>query len=184
MAKPNSHFFLACDASFYAAGFILLIEDYDYHAKTPIEKSYAPVAFGSYLFSLNQLKHSIYLKKFLSVHLAFKTFELYLWGLSNKPILVLTDNKTVTKFLKAKVIPGNLWNAVDYILSFNFVIGHISGKANAAADYLSRINLNPATKMGLKLEKKVAVRKINNSFQQNTPKNQLCESAPIEDSKK
>ena len=150
MAKPNSQFILVCDASFYAAGYILLIEDYHDHSNTPTEKSYAPVAFGSHLFSPNQLKHSIYVKEFLSVYLAFETFEHYLWGVSNKPIVVLTDNKSVTKIFQAKFIPGNLWNAVDYILSFNFVIGHIPGKSNAAADYLSRIKLNPSTKMRLK----------------------------------
>ena len=161
MAKPNCQFILECDASFYAAGYILLTEDYHDHSNQPTEKSYAPVAFGSHLFSPSQLKHSMYVKEFLSVYLAFETFEHYLWGVSNKPTIVLTDNKSVTKFFQAEVIPGNLWNAVDYILSFNFVIGHIPGKANAAADYLSRINLNPATKMKLKLENQIPVKKIN-----------------------
>ena len=181
MAKPNCVFILVCDASFYAAGYILLIEDYHDHSNQPTEKSYAPVAFGSHLFSPNQLKHSIYVKEFLSVYLAFETFEHYLWGVSNKPIIVLTDNKSVTKFFQAKVVPGNLWNAVVYILSFNFVIGHIPGKANATADYLSRFNLNPAIKMKLKLENQIPVKKINFSFQKNRPKNQICHLAPIED---
>ena len=121
------------------------------------------------------------MKEFLSVYLAFETFEHYLWGVSNKPIIVLTDNKSVTKFFQAKVIPGNLWNAVDYVLSFNFVIGQIPGKPNVAAEYLSRINLNLATKMKFKLENQIPVKKINISFQKNTPKNQLCHLAPIED---
>ena len=87
----------------------------------------------------------------------------------------------MTKFFQAKLIPGNLWNAVDYILSFNFVIGHIPipGKASAAADYLSQINLNPATEMRLKLENQIPVRKINISFQKNKPKDQFCDFAPI-----
>ena len=81
------------------------------------------------------------------------------------------------------MIPGNLWNAVDYILSFNFVIGHIPGKANAVAAYMSQINLNPATKMRLKLENQIPVKKINISFPKNTLKNQLCEFAPTQDNK-
>ena len=89
-AKPNSQFFLICDASFYAAGSILVIEDYHDYSNKPLEKSYAPVAFGSHFFSSNQLNHSTYVKEFLSVYLAFETFEHYLWGVSNKPIIVLT----------------------------------------------------------------------------------------------
>ena len=42
--------------------------------------------------------------------------------------------------------------------------------------------LNPATKMRLKLENQIPVRKINITFQIKTPKNQLCEFAPIKDS--
>ena len=112
-----------CDASFYAAGFVLLIEDYSIPNNTT-SKSYAPVAFGSHLFSPAQLKHSIYVKEFLSVQYAFETFEHYitlLWGVSNKPIIVLTENKSVTRFFQTKRLPGKLWNAVDYVLSFNFV---------------------------------------------------------------
>ena len=83
-----------------------------------------------------------------------------------------------------KVIFGNLWNAVDYILSFNFVVGRIPGKANAAADYFSRINLNPAKKMRLKIENQITVSKIIISCKKNTNKNKLGEFSPIEDNKK
>ena len=74
MAKPNCQFAIMCDASFYAAGFVLLIECYSIPNNTT-SKSYAPVAFGSHLFSPAQLKHSIYVKEFLSVQYAFETFE-------------------------------------------------------------------------------------------------------------
>ena len=97
-------------------------------------------------------------------------------------LFLLTDNKSVTKFFQVKFVTGNLWNAVDYILSFNFVIGHIPGKANGAANCFSRIILNPATKMRLNLENQIPVRKID--ILKNTPKNQLCEFAPIEGEKK
>ena len=133
MAKPNRQFVIMCDASFDAAGFVLLIEGYAIPNNTT-SKSYAPVAFGSHLFSPAQLKHSICVKEFLSVQYAYETFEHYIWGGSNKPIIVLTGNKSVTRFFQAKRLPGKLWNAVDYVLSFNFVLGHIPGKANAAAD--------------------------------------------------
>ena len=122
MAEPHFQFLIVCDASFYAAGFILLIEEPD-DSSTEKSKTYAPVAFGSHLFSPAQLKHSIYAKEFLNIQLAFETFEHYVWGVSDKPIIVLTDNKSVTRFFQTKKMPGNLWNAVDYILSFSLVLG-------------------------------------------------------------
>ena len=78
MAKPNCQFVIMCDASFYAAGFVLLIGDYSIPNNTT-SKSYASVAFGSHLFSPAQLKHSIYVKEFLIVQYAFGTFEHYIW---------------------------------------------------------------------------------------------------------
>ena len=158
LAQPDCQFIIVCDASFYAAGFILLIEDMLDSDELSKEKTYAPVSFRSRLFSPAQLKHSIYAKVFLGIYLAFESFEHYIWGVSTKPIVVLTDNKSVTRFFQTKKLPGNLWNAVDYVFSFNFVLGHISGKANAAADYLSRIHVNPNTKLKLKLGDRIPKR--------------------------
>ena len=87
--------------------------------------------------------------------------------------IVLTDNKSVTRFLQAKRLPGKLWNAVDYVLSFNFVLGHIPGKANAAADYLSRVHINPPTKMKMKLEDQIPLHKIQIDVLSNTPDNSI-----------
>ena len=177
MAKPHCQFLIVCDASFYASRFILLIEE-PHDCSTEKSKTYAPVVFGSHLFSPAQLKHSIYAKEFLSIQLAFKTFEHYVWGVSDKPIIVLTDNKSVTRFFQTKKKPGNLCNAVDYVLSFNFVLGHISGKANAAADYLLRIYVNPDTKLKLKLNDRIPVHDIEVQVLTNTPDNALNILAP------
>ena len=49
----------------------------------------------------------------------------------------MTDSKSVTRFLQTKMIPPSFWNACDYVLHVNFVIAHILGKMNTAAD-LSR----------------------------------------------
>ena len=101
------------------------------------------------------------MKEFLSFKLAFESFEHYICGVLNKPIIVLSDNKSVTRFFQTKILPGNLWNAVDYVLSFNFTLGHIPGKANAAADYFSRIHVNPATKMKLKVTDRKPMKNIS-----------------------
>ena len=173
LAQPGCQFIIVCDASFYAAGFILLIEDNLESEEPSKDKTYAPVSFGSHLFSPAQLKHSIYAKEFLGIYLAFESFEHYIWGVSTKPVIVLTDNKSVTRFFQTKKLPGNLWNAVDYVLSFNFVLGHTSGKANAAADYLSRIHVNPSAKLKLKLSDRIPVKDIEVEVLAQTPDNSL-----------
>ena len=110
MAEPNCQFVSISDASFYEAGFILLIEDYHEQSKNADEKSYAPVAFVSHLFSPAELKFSIYVKEFLSIKLAFESFEHYIWGVSNKPVIVLSDNKSVTRFFPNK---NFTWESVE-----------------------------------------------------------------------
>ena len=173
MAKPGCQFIIVSDASYYAAGYILLIEDYHDQSLNPNEKTYAPVAFGSHLFSPAHLKHSIFVKEFLSVYFAFEAFEHYFWGVTSKPIIVLTDNKSVSRYFQAKRLPTNIWNAVDYVLSFHFMLDHIPGKANAAADYLSRIHVNPGTKFELKIDTKVPITNIDIQVLSNTPDNSL-----------
>ena len=97
MAKSGRQLVIVSDARCVAAGYILLIEDEVCHSIDKREKLYAPVAFGSRLFSPNQLKFSIYVKKSFNVYFAFEAFGHYVWGVTDKPIIVLTDNKSVTR---------------------------------------------------------------------------------------
>ena len=85
----------------------------------------------------------------MSIKLALESFEHYRWGVSNKQIIVLSDNESVTQFIQTKILRGDLWNAVDNGLSNNFTLGHIPAEVNAAADLLPRFQVNPATKMKL-----------------------------------
>ena len=117
-------------------------------------KTYAPVAFGSKVFSPAQPKMSIYSKEFLAIYMAFLEFAHILWKTS-KPTIVLTDNKSVTRFFQTKAIPPSLWNACDYVLQFNFKIAHITGSVNTAADFLSRLELKVTEKIHLKIREDV-----------------------------
>ena len=74
---------------------------------------------------------------------------------SNKPTIVLTDNKSVTRFFQIKAIPPALWNACDYVLQFNFTIAHIAGSVNIAADILSRLELKITEKIRLKIREDI-----------------------------
>ena len=106
------------DASFYAAVYVLMIEDYTTNEDNQELKVYAPVSFGSIILHPNQLKLSIYAKEFLTVHFALDTFANFIWG-CKKPVLILTDNRSVTRFFQTKIIPPTHWNALDHVLSFD-----------------------------------------------------------------
>ena len=133
---------LMTDASFRASGYALMIEEENDKKLNSKTKTFAPVAFGSKVFSTAQLKVSIYCKEFLAIYHAFLEYSHILWE-TTLPTLVLTDNRSVTRFFQTKAIPPTLWNACDYVLQFNFHIMHVAGMQNTAADFLSRIDLNP-----------------------------------------
>ena len=74
---------------------------------------------------------------------------------TTKPTIVLTNNKSVTRFFQTKAIPPSLWNACDYVLQFNFKIAHIAGPVNTAADFLSRLELKVTERICLKIREDV-----------------------------
>ena len=134
------------DASFTAAGYAIMIEDDPNQKLQSKRKTYAPIAFGSKTFNPTQTKMSIYAKEFLSIYFAFVEFGHLMWG-STFPVIVVTDNRSVTRFFQAKMIPPALWNACNYVLQYNFVIGHVAGSRNTAADFLSRTEVDPTEKL-------------------------------------
>ena len=101
-----------------------------------------------------QLKMSFYSKEFLAISMAFLEFAHILWETS-KPTIVLTDNKSVTRFFQTKAIPPSLWNACDCVLNFIFEIAHIAGSVNTAADFFSGLELKVTEKIHLKIREDV-----------------------------
>ena len=151
---PGKQLVLMTDASFRSAFLALMFEDNPDQKVKPKRKTYAPIAFGSKIFSPAQLKTSIYSKEFLAISMAFLKFAHILWETS-KPAIVLTDNKSVTRLFQTKAIPPSLWNASDYVLQFNFKIAHIAGSINAAPDFLSRLELKVMEKNHLKIREDI-----------------------------
>ena len=70
---------------------------------------------------------------------------------TSKPTIVLTDNKSVTRFFETKAIPPSLWNACDYVPQLNFKKAHIAGSVNAAPYCFSRLELKVTEKIHLKV---------------------------------
>ena len=144
-ALPGKQLVLMTDASFQAAGYAVLIEDDPNQKYTSTRKTYAPIAYGSKTYSPSQIKMSIYAKEFLAIYMAFKEFGHIFWG-AKKPVIIMTDSKSVTRFFQTKMTPPPLWNATDFALQFNFTIAHIPGKMNTAADFLSQLEMDPNEK--------------------------------------
>ena len=92
LPKPGLQYVLLCDASYYGAGFVLMAEDYVTGKQSKEKKVYAPVSFGSQLFTTAQLKFSTYYKEFLALYFALDQFSHYIWA-SSHPVIVLTDNR-------------------------------------------------------------------------------------------
>ena len=146
----GKQYVLMTDASFRASGYALMIEENDECKLLSKRKTFAPVAFGSRVFSPAQLKMSIYCKEFLAIYHAFLEYSHILWE-TTTPTLVPNDNRSVTRFFQTKTIPPALWDACDYVLQFKFRVMHVAGSQNTAADFLSRLELTPKEKVQLKL---------------------------------
>ena len=86
--------------------------------------------------------------------MAIPEFAHILWE-ATKPTIVLTDNKSVTRFFQTKAIPPALWNACDYVLQFNFKIAHTDGSVNTAAAFLSRLELEVTEKIHFKIREDI-----------------------------
>ena len=95
----------------------------------------------------------------------FKEFGHIFLG-TPKPVIILTDNKSVTRFFQKKIIPPPLWNACDFVIQFDFTIAHIiPGKNNTVADYLSRMEMDFNEKLILKIREDVETQPIEVNVQ-------------------
>ena len=161
---PNKQIPLMTNGSFSAAGYAVLIEDDPMEKYSSTRKAFAPVAYGSKTISPAQLKMSIYAKEFLAIFFAFKEFGHIFWGTPN-PVIILRDNKSVTRFFQTKIIPPKLWSACDYVTQFNLTIAHIPGKNNTAADYLSHLEICPEEKLILRTREDISTTPIELNIQ-------------------
>ena len=169
LAKPGLEYAILCDASYHSSGFVIFIEDYVQNKEETV-KFYAAVSFGCEVFNTTQLRTSIYCKAFLSLYFASDAFSHLIWG-GEKPILILPDNKSLTRFLQAKTIPPSLWIYVDRFTAFSIVLSHVPGKANVAADFLSRLRSILNETYDLKLTDRIPIREIEVDVRAKLPDN-------------
>ena len=101
---PGNQLVPMTDASFQAAGYAVLIEEDPNQKYTSTCKTHAPTAYGSKTYSPSQIKMSIYAKEFLAIYMTFKEVGHIFWG-ATKPVIIMTDSKSVTRFFQTKMIP-------------------------------------------------------------------------------
>ena len=146
---PRKQLVLITDISFRSAGHSLMVEDNPDRKKQPQRKTCGPVSFGFKTFSFAQLKNSRDSKEVLTSFMEVLEFAHILWQ-ATKPTIVLTGNKSVTRFFQTKTFPLALWSASNYVLQFNFKIAQIAGSVNTAAHFLLRLELKVTEKIQLK----------------------------------
>ena len=173
----DRQYVIMADASDFAAGYVLLIEDYTKDQKGNSKKLYAPVAFGSKKFSQAQYKHTIHTKEFLAIYYAFETFAYMIWGITNKPVVVFTDNKALSSFLQCPTIPAALCKYVDRLLQFRFVLAHVAGEDNPVADYLSRMYTNPHLLIQLEIGARLPVHDVQIKLKPNIATEEVIPNA-------
>ena len=167
LAKPGQQYVILCDASCYSSGFVLMIEDYE-EQKDGKKQAYAPVSYGEQLFNASQLKMSTYCKEFLTLCFALEYFSHFIWG-AEKPVIILTDNRSLTSFFLSKSLHPALWNFMDRVIAYNIVLAHIPGRANAAADFLSRLQTDPTQSLELQLHDSIPMKEIEKDMKAKAP---------------
>ena len=84
------------------------------------------------------------------MHLAFEEFAKILWGIKES-IIVLTDNKALTRFFSRETYSPSLRNFCDQTLQFSFAFPQVPVVENSAADVLSRLDIRLDDRSQLKL---------------------------------
>ena len=69
-----------------------------------------------------------------------------------------------SRFFQSKLIPPALWNACNYVLQYNFVVAHVAGSRNTAAD-LSRTEIDPTEKLEMIIRNDIQTKVIEVNIQ-------------------
>ena len=97
------------DAIFQATGYAVLIEDYLTQKYSSTRNTYTSSAFHSKTYTPSPIKMSIEAKELLANYLAFIKFRHVFWD-ATKPVIIMTDSKSVIRFFQTKKFPPLLWN--------------------------------------------------------------------------
>ena len=162
----NKQLIVMSDASFTAAGYAIMIEDDPNQKLQSKRKTYAPIAFGSRTFNPTQTKMSIYAKEFLSIYFAFVEF---VWGTPHVGKYLPSNCFHRQSFCKP-IFPNendssSTLESCDFVLQYNFVIAHVAGWMNTAADFSSRTEVDPTEKLEMTIRNDIHTKAIEVNIQ-------------------
>ena len=115
----DKHLIIRTEVVFQAAGYVVLTKDDPNQIFISTSETDAPVAYDSKTFTHSQVRISVNAMKVLAFYLPFKEFGQTFWG-RPKPVTIMTDNVSVTRFLQNKNIPPPILNAGEFVLQINF----------------------------------------------------------------
>ena len=128
---PECHIQIETDASGYAIGGVFSQLTSDDLGR------WHPVAFFSQKMIPAETRYETHDGELLAIVEAFKTWRHYLEG-SRHEVLVLTDHNNLRRFMDTKSLSSRQVRWAQKLSRYHFRIDYCQGKANKAADALSR----------------------------------------------
>ena len=134
---PKKQQVIMCDTSEHATDIILLTEDYTDTIEGP-HKFYAIVAFSSRQFTSSKMSLAMQVREFLATRFVFDQFGHTFWALK-EPVIVATDKMAITRLFQESKYLRNSGIFATNLPQFHFIVVHVPGTGNPAADYFSRL---------------------------------------------
>ena len=146
-------------------GYAIMIGDDPQQKLQSKRKTYAPIVFGSKTFQRPNQNENVNIceKSFGNFLRILRIWTLNVAKYFSRNCFYCQPNSH--EIFPFKNHSTALWNACDYVLQYNFVIAHVAGAMNTAADFLSRTEINPKEKLEMNLR---------NDIQKNQPRFIWC----------
>ena len=159
---PECHIRIETDASGYAIGGVLSQLTSDH--LTSDQGQWHPVAYFSRKMIPAETRYKTHDGELLAIVEAFKTWRHYLEGCKHK-VLVLTDHNNLRRFMDTKSLSSRQVRWAQELSRYHFRIDYRQGKANGAADALSRFpQRNQAEEDELRTENTRILHKLQSSL--------------------
>ena len=126
---PECHIRIETDASDYAIGGVL--------SQLTNSGQWHPVAYYSQKMIPAKTRYKTHDNELLAIVEAFKTWRHYLKGCKHK-VLVFTNHNNLRRFMDTKSLSSRQIRWAQKLSCYHFQIDYCQGKANGAADKLSR----------------------------------------------